>query len=417
MAATVGRVETAPATEAVSPAARTSAHPSLWRRTPFSVTDWFDAAALADARAYARPLSRLRLLGSALSIAAVVGFVAGEGGPRVIDALGLDDAGWVIQLVVVIAAYELLEIAATTWIGAYVSLVYDKRHDLSTQTPGSFVADVVKSAVLGIVLTAGLLIPVLAIIRSVDLWWLWAWLVFIGLSTAMALVYPVAIMPRFNKFTPLEAGDLRTRIERVAARAGEEISGVFSMDASKRTRRDNAFVAGFGPTKRVVLYDTMLEHPPEMIEQVVAHEIGHYRLKHVQKSIVFMAVLTFGVFAFLQWFTDWQWALDVAGVESIDDPRGVVLLLAGLGIGMKAIGWVSAWYSRAKERQADLEALELLGDPLAFIEVWRRMAPKNKAELETPWWKRIEASHPEIAERMAFGADWQRQNPDVTPVG
>ncbi len=188
------------------------------------------------------------------------------------------------------------------------------------------------------------------------------------------------------------------------------------MDASKRTRRDNAFVAGFGPTKRVVIFDTMLEHPPELIEQVVAHEIGHYRLKHIPKSIAFIAVAMLAVFAFLQWFTTWDWALKQAGVASIGDPRGVVLLLAGLGIGMKAVGWISAWYSRAKERQADLEALELLGDPAAFIDVWRRMAPKNKAELETPWWKRIEASHPEIAERMAFGADWQRQNPGVAPV-
>ncbi|MFZ6003627.1 MAG: M48 family metallopeptidase [Actinomycetota bacterium] len=404
-----------PATS-LQPAARTSDHSSLWRRTPHRVTDWFDAAALEEARSYARPLNRLRLLSSLLSIAILVGFVVLDGGVRVVDWLDLDSAGWVIKLVAVIAAYELIDTALTSWIGGYVSLVYDKRHGLSTQTPGSYLGDVVKSTLIGIALTSVLLVPVLAIIRSVDTWWLWAWLVFIAFSATMALVYPVAIMPRFNKFVPLEDGELRTRIERVASLAGEQISGVFTMDASKRTRRDNAFVAGFGPTKRVVLFDTMLEHPPEMIEQVVAHEIGHYRLKHIQKSIAFMAVLTFAVFAFLQWFTEWRRVLELAGVESMEDPRGVVVLLAGLGLGMKGLGWISSWYSRAKERQADLEALELLGNPPAFIDVWRRMAPKNKAELETPWWKRIEASHPEIAERMAFGADWQRRNPDVTPA-
>lgn len=401
---------------AFEPAARTSAHPSLWARTPHRVSDWFDDGALAEARAYARPLNRLRLLSSLLSIALICAFIALDGGPRVIDALGLGDAGWVVQLVAVLGAYEVIDLVVSPWVGAYVSLVYDKRFGLSTQTPGSYVADVLKSTVIGLIVTCTLLVPVLAIIRSVDLWWLWAWLVFVAFSTTMALVYPVVIMPRFNKFVPLEDGELRTRIEHVAARAGEEISGVFTMDASKRTRRDNAFVAGFGPTKRVVLFDTMLEHPPEMIEQVVAHEIGHYRLKHVQKSIAFMAVLTLGVFAFLQWFTEWDRVLEVAGIESIEDPAGAMLLLAGLGLGMKGLGWISSWYSRAKERQADLEALELLGDPPAFIDVWRRMAPKNKAELETPWWKRIEASHPEVAERMAFGAEWQRLNPHVTPV-
>lgn len=397
----------------LGPAARGSQHPSLWRRTPYRAADWFDADALASARSYVRPLNRLRVLSSVVSIAITVGFVALEGGRRAVEAVGLEDAGWALQLVVVLAGYQLVELLWSPWIDAYVALVYDKRHGLSTQTPATFVADVAKSAVVGIVLLSGLLVPVLAIIHTVDTWWLWAWVVFVALVAAMTLLYPVVLMPRFNTFVPLEQGDLRRRIEGVAERAGEQIAGVFTMDASRRTRRDNAFVAGFGPTKRVVLFDTILEHPPELIEQVVAHEIGHYRLRHIPKSILFTAATTFGVFAFLQWFTAWDRALEVAGVESIDDPRGGVLLLVGLGIGFKAIGWLSAWYSRAKERQADLEALELLGDPDAFVDVWRRMAPKNKAELETPWWRRIEASHPEIAERMAFGAEWKRRNPPL----
>jgi STE24 endopeptidase len=397
------------------PAARSSHHASLWRRTPFDVAAWFDADALAESRTYARPLNRLRLLAAVLSIAVSIGVVLAELGPRTVDALGVD--GWAIQLVAVVVAMELVDLVVSPWIGGYIALVYDKRYGLSTQTPASYVSDVLKSALLGVALFAVLLVPVYAIIRNVETWWFWAWLVFIAFSTVMAFVYPVVIMPRFNRFTPMEPGDLRSRIEAVAARAGERIAGVFTMDASKRTRRDNAFVAGFGPTKRVVLYDTMLEHPPEVIEQVVAHEIGHYRLKHVQKSVVFQAVLMLAVFAFLGWFTTWDAALDAAGIESIDDPAGAPLLLLGLGLGFKASAWVAAWYSRAKERQADLEALELLGDPDAFIEVWRRMAPKNKSELEPPWWKRIEATHPDVAERMAFGADWRDRNPEVRPAG
>jgi STE24 endopeptidase len=391
-----------------SPSARESAHASLWRRTPARADDWFDADALSESRSYSGPLNRLRLIGAVLSIAINIGIVAAHVGPRVVDALNVTN--WVLQLVVVIVAIELIDLVTSPWIGAYISLVYDKRHGISTQTVANYIGDVFKSAVLGIVLFTALLTPVYAIIRDVDAWWFWAWLVFVAFAVLMAFAYPVVIMPRFNKFTPMEAGDLRHRIEAVAARAGERIAGVFTMDASKRTRRDNAFVAGFGPTKRVVLYDTMLEHPPELIEQVVAHEIGHYRLKHVQKSVVFQSLVMLAVFAFLGWFTTWQWALDLAGVDSIKDPASAPLLMLGLGIGFKASAWLSAWYSRAKERQADLEALELLGDPQAFIDVWRRMAPKNKAELEPPWWKRVEASHPDIPERMAFGADWERQN-------
>ena len=397
-------------------AARSSDHPSLWRRTAFDVTDWFDAQALAEARSYATPLHRVRLLGSILSLGTIVGYVLLDCGARMVDALGLGDAGWALQLVAVLLGYLLVSLVVEPWTGAWVSLVYDKQHDISTQTVGSYVSDQLKGAVVSLLVLSALLIPVLAIIRSTDQWWLWGWAVYMVFQVALVFIYPVVIMPRFNKFVPLPEGDLRDRVEAVAARAGEEISGVFTMDASKRSRRDNAFVAGFGPTKRVVIFDTMLDHPPEVIEQVVAHEIGHYRLKHITKTVPFVAVVMLAVFWFVQWFTEWEWALEQAGVASIDDPRGVVLLLFALGLGFKAVGWTTAWYGRAKERQADLEALELLGDPNAFIDVWRRMAPKNKAELETPWWRRIEASHPEIAERMAFGAEWQRRNPHVTPV-
>jgi STE24 endopeptidase len=391
------------------PAARDSDHPSLWSRTPARADDWFDQRALAEARDYATPLNRLRLVSAALTIAVAIVVILAELGPNVVD--WFDVSGWALQLVVVIVALEVVDLLWSPWIPGYISLVYDKRHGLSTQTTGGYISDVFKSALISVALNAALLVPVYAIIRSVDAWWFWAWLVFVAFSIVVAFLYPVVIMPRFNQFTPMEAGDLRGRIEAVAARAGERISGVFTMDASKRTRRDNAFVAGFGPTKRVVLYDTMLEHPPEVIEQVVAHEIGHYRLSHVQKSVVFQSVLMLAVFAFLGWFTEWDWALDRAGVESIEDPAALPLLLLGLGIGFKGSAFIAAWYSRAKERQADLEALELLAQPAAFIDVWRRMAPKNKAELEPPWWKRIEASHPDIAERMAFGAEWERRNP------
>ncbi|HUS61357.1 MAG TPA: M48 family metalloprotease, partial [Acidimicrobiales bacterium] len=246
-------------------AARHSEHRSLWTRTPYDVHDWFDAAALAEARSYARPLNWLRFAASLITVAITVGFVVLDGGARVVDALGIDDAGWAIQLVAVLAGYFLVSLVVEPWISAYVSLVYDKRHGVSTQTVPGFISDQLKGTLIGTILLSLLLIPVVAIIHSVDNWWLWAWAAFMGFQVAAALLYPVVIMPRFNKFVPLEDGDLRTRIEAVAARAGEEISGVFTMDASKRTRRDNAFVAGFGPTKRVVICDTMLEHPPELI--------------------------------------------------------------------------------------------------------------------------------------------------------
>jgi STE24 endopeptidase len=394
--------------EALGPARTGSRHPSLWGRTHYKVEDWFDERALKESRQYARPLNRLRMIRSAIGIAVTLTFIASDAGPRVIDAVGVD--GWALQLIVVLAAFEAVDLLYAPWFSAYVQLIYDKRHGLSTQTGANFLLDVVKDLILSIVLFSALFIPVYAIIRSVDSWWIFGWLVFLGFTGLLTFLYPVVIMPRFNKFTRVEPGELRSRIEAVAARAGEQIEGIYTMDASKRSTRDNAFVAGFGATKRVVIFDTMLEHPIEVIEQVVAHEIGHYRLKHIQKSLAFQAVVTFAVFAFLGWWSSWDRGLEWAGVDSIEDPGSLPYLLLGFGIAFKALSYLSAWYSRAKERQADLEALELLAQPESFIDVWRRMAPKNKAELEPSWLKRLEASHPEIAERMAFGRAWELAN-------
>jgi STE24 endopeptidase len=394
-------------------AARRSHHPGLYRRTPARADDWFDADELAQARAYTRPLNRLRLVQGGLSVAVLVAFIWLEGGRRVIDALGVGN--WVVALIAVAVALQLLDLLVDPWFSAYVELGYDKRWGLSTQTPRQWVIDQVKNLIVGSVLFSALFIPVYAFIRSTDRWWFYGWLAFMAVQIFFAFVYPVVIMPVFNKFTPLEDGELRHRIDGVAARAETTIEGAYTMDASRRSVRDNAFVAGFGPSKRVVVFDTMLEHPPELVEQVVAHEIGHYRLRHIPKTLPVAALLTLATFGFLKVFTEWDLVLDWAGVESVGDPAALPVLLLGFGAASKVTGLVSAWYSRTKERQADLEALELLGDPEGFIDVWRRMAPKNKAELEPSWWKRLNASHPPVAERMAFGRRWAELNPAAPP--
>lgn len=385
----------------------------MWRRTPHEVTDWFDPEALAKAKAYATPLNRLSLIRSVLSVTIALAIVSLEVGPWAAD---LVNGNWVLQLVAVLVVLSLIELVWTPWFDAWIDLVYDKRHDLSTQTTRGFVSDTFKGTLLGIALPLVLMTPLYAVMRNNGQWWIAGWLIATALVVLLTFLYPVVIMPRFNKFEPLDPGDLRDRIDRVAARAGEEISGAFTMDASRRTKRDNAFVAGFGPTKRVVIYDTMLDHPSALIEQVVAHEIGHYRLKHIPKTAVFQAVVFLGVFGFLGWWTSWSTGLDWAGVADIGDPGSLPYLLVGFGIAAKVTSYAQAYYSRSKERQADLEALELLGDPEAFIDVWRRMAPKNKAELEPSLKKRLEASHPAIAERMAFGQAWAGLNPSVEPV-
>jgi STE24 endopeptidase len=385
--------------------------PSTWWRVDNDPADFFSADELDRARRYQRPLTRLRLASAAATVVVTLVVIFAEVPPRLVDALGIDN--WVAQLAVVVALLEVLGLALSVPADAWVELGHDKRWDLSTQTTGGFVADQVKGLVLGLVVNTILFLPLYAIIRSTDLWWLWGWLVVVVFSVGFGFLYPVVIAPIFNTFTPLEDGDVADRVDAVADQAGVTISGTFVADESKRSRRDNAYVAGLGATRRVVLFDTLLEHPPPVVEQVVAHEIGHWRLGHLRKQIPLLALLMLVVFLGLWALSGWDWLFDQAGIVSTGDftrlgePTALPILLAGVQVGFGAVGLISSWVSRAFERQADLEALDLLEEPDVMLDMQRRLHVKNLADLEPSTVKRLQATHPPAAERMAFTTAWR----------
>jgi len=394
---------------------RGSAHPPLGARTPARNEDFFDDAQLADLRAYRRPRKRVDLAAKVVTgaIDLLLIFVL-DLGPAIDDAVA--GAPWPLRLVVVGATFallsELLLLPAEWW----STMVHDKRHGLSNQSTALWVSDQVKGMVLTVVLTGLLLVPVFAAIRGLDTWWLAGGLAFLAVALFLNFVYPVLIMPRFNRFTPMEPGPLRTRIEEIADLAGTRIEGVYTMDGSTRSRRGNAFVAGFGPTKRVVVYDTMLDDSEgfafslEHVATVVAHEIGHYRLNHIPKTFPLAGLQVLIALAFVQHAVGSDTVLRWAGVDDLGEPGAAPLFLLGLGLPMTLLGLVSAWWSRRNEREADLEALELLGDPTSFVGMWPALVARNKADLEPGWWERLNASHPAPAERMQFGLDWAAMN-------
>lgn len=391
----------------------TDRRPPLWRRTPADAADWFDPAEVERSREYKRPLKRLGKVTTAVSIVMFAALITTEAAPRLLEALGVDS--WVLGLVVVVFGINLLGTLLDLAPSAWVTLSYDKRWGLSTTTTRTFVLDQLKGLAVNTLVLSALFIPVYAVIRATDNWWIYATGLLMVVALLMAFVYPVLIMPIFNKFIPLGDDDLKRRIDAVADKAGVTIKGSFTMDASRRSRRDNAFVAGFGPTKRVVIFDTMLEHPATTVEHVVAHEIGHYRLQHILTSVPAGLLTTLLTFGLLQALTAWDALLELAGVQELGEPGSLPLFLALFVLLQTVTSLPNAFLSRHHEREADLEALRLLRDPGAMIDVWKRMAPKNISDLEPTAWKRLTASHPDAAERMAFAAEWGRLN-GVEPV-
>jgi STE24 endopeptidase len=384
---------------------------STWRAIATDPADWFAADELDRSRRYQRPLTRLRVLRLAMTLVAVCAVILTGAAARLLDAL--DVRGWALQVLVVAAALQLLSLVYDVPLDWWVDLVHDRRWGLSTQTHRGFVADQLKSAVLGLVVNGALLIPLFAVIRATEWWWIWGWLIAVAFSVAFGFLFPLVVAPVFNRFSPLPPGELAERIDRVADRAGVRVSQTLVADESRRSRRDNAYVAGLGTTRRVVLFDTLLEQPVDTVEQVVAHEIGHWRLHHLRRQIPLVAMLALAVFVVLRAVGDWNWLLDRAQVDpgrGLGDPAALPIIVLTVFGGFAVTGLVGSFVSRAFERQADLSALELLRQPGCVIDMHRRIHVKNLADLDPSLLKRLQASHPPAAERMAFAARWATAN-------
>ncbi len=390
---------------AVRDTARKAARLSPYRRYRTDAAEWFSPEEVERGRAYQRPLVWMGGLQSLVATAVVVAFVHGGIADDVIDWAGA--SGWALELVVIVAALEVLSLVFRPWFSAWQAFVHDRRWGLSTQTPRRWVSDTLKELVLGVGITLLLAVPLYALIRASELWWVWGWLLFSGFAVVFGFLFPVVFAPLFNRFERLDDDVVAPRIRRVAEEAGLEVEGVYVADASVRSRATNAYVAGLGRTRRVVLFDTILEYPVEELEQVVAHELGHWRHGHLVRQIPLLALLQLAAFFVLQWFVELDAVLDWVGVAEVGDPRTAPLLFLVYPALLGSVSVVLAWLGRVFERQADLHALGVLDDPDAFTATFRRLAADNKADVDPPWWKRIRQVHPPVPERMQMAREWR----------
>jgi STE24 endopeptidase len=249
------------------------------------------------------------------------------------------------------------------------------------------------------------------VVRLAPRWW-WAF----GAAGAAALVVllsfilPVLVEPVFNRFTPMEQGPLRTELMALAQRDGVPVRDVLVADASRRTRAVNAYVSGFGPTRRIVVYDNLLrEAPPAEVTAVVAHELGHAKDRDVLAGTLTGALGAGSAVVALYLLGSWGGLLRRAGVESIAEPRAFPLLLALVTVVGLVAAPAQALMSRRVEARADAHALALTRDPAAFEAMQARLATINLADPDPPRWEYLHrASHPSTVERMAAARAWAR---------
>jgi STE24 endopeptidase len=320
-----------------------------------------DSIGLEDHRRaaqYTIAKQRLAMLETLLGTALFVALTWGGGLQWIYDHLGAlagNGLGFDIALVASVIALLGLVDLPIQWTRRFR---IEQKFGFNRMTQAMFIADTVKSALVGALLGLPLLTVILLLMRSAgDGWWLAAWLFWVAFSLVLSVLYPWLIAPLFNRFTPLRDGPLHQRIRNLLERTGFRSNGVYTMDGSRRSTHGNAYFTGLGAAKRIVFYDTLIERlGPDEIEAVLAHELGHFRLHHVAKRIVSGLAVALAWLALLGWIQTQPWFPPSLGVETragVPD-NGLVLVLFGLV--MPLFAFVLAPLQSALSRRHEFEA-------------------------------------------------------------
>jgi STE24 endopeptidase len=388
-----------------------------WTAPPAPRADQLDAlrSLPADAVARGKQFHAAIRIGSygSLAIGLVVAVVLGLTplGARLVEVVGRPFGGnWVAQALLggfaLVAIGELVTLPIAAWRETIL-----RQYGLSTQTWASWTVDLLKAYAVAAVIGAVTLLGFFGIARLLPQWW---WAVAAAGAAALTVlftfVFPVLVEPIFNKFTPMPEGALRSELIALADRDGVPVRDVLVADASRRTRAVNAYVSGFGPTRRIVVYDTMLtEATPAEVVSVVAHELGHAKNNDVLNGTLIGALGTAAGVIVVFLLGSWTSLLRLAGVTSIGEPRAVGLLLAIATVAGLAGGPAQAFVSRRIEARADAHALTLTGDPGTFEDMQRRLGAVNLSDPDPPTWEYVmTASHPSTVERMAAASAYAR---------
>jgi STE24 endopeptidase len=285
----------------------------------------------------------------------------------------------------------------------YKTFVIEQRYGFNTSTLKVWITDILKgtvvTAIIGGVLLSSLL---LLIAHGGSLWWLWAWFVFFAFQLLIIVLYPTVIAPWFNEFHPLEDEALEGQVRDLMERSGLSVSGVFRMDAERRSKHTNAYFTGLGRTKRIVLFDTLLtSHSHGEIIAILAHEVAHWKKGHVIKNLLLVSLISFFLFYATSRVLRWPTVYEAFG---FDQPVTYVgLLLAGIlweAVG-RFLSPLAAAISRRFEREADSYAAQLLKQPADLIRALKRLASDNLSNLYPhPLYAWFYYSHPPLLRRI-----------------
>jgi STE24 endopeptidase len=326
---------------------------------PAGFTERISLEAHQKAANYTVDRSRITLFSTLLDAALLLAFTLG-GGLNVLHdfwTLKLDGLSYGIAM---IFSLMLISGIIDLPLSLYRQFVIEARHGFNRMSLGLFFADMLKQSLLGIAIGAPVILAVLWLMDAMgNFWWFYVWLFWSGFNLLIMFIYPTWIAPLFNKFSPLEDGEMKSRIEALLVRCGFRSSGLFVMDGSKRSSHGNAYFTGFGNNKRIVFFDTLLARlTPTEIEAVLAHELGHFRRKHIVKRIIFMFATSLAFLWLLGQLINAPWFFSGLGVNAENTTLALILFFLVIPVFTFPLSPLMSHFSRQHEFEADAYAAE-----------------------------------------------------------
>lgn len=371
-------------------------------------------AAHQKAADYTIAKTRFGLLEMAISAAVTLGWTLLGGLDLLNRALLEWLGGGMLQQLALLGAFALIGGLIDLPTTLYKTFVIEQRFGFNKMTPRLWLGDLLKSTLMGAIVGLPIAALILWLMGSAGpAWWLWAWAVWMGFNLLLMVIYPLFIAPLFNKFQPLQDESLKARVTALMQRCGFAAKGLFVMDGSRRSAHANAYFTGFGAAKRVVFYDTLLRQlSPGEVEAVLAHELGHFKHRHIVKRIVSLFALSLAGFALLGWLSTQFWFYTGLGVvpnlmlpglapAAPNDALALLLFLLAAPVFTVFISPLFAQISRRHEFEADAYAMaQANGSDLAAALL--KLYEDNASTLTPdPVYVKFYYSHPPASERLA----------------
>lgn len=369
---------------------------------PVELADQIDSDDYARSQDYTRERSTFGIVFDSFSLLLLIGFWW-LGGFAWLDQF-VRDFGYgaigsgLIGISLLVAINHLLGLP----FDIYSTFVIEERFGFNRTTPATFVADQVKGLLLGALIGLPLLALIIYLFETLEYAWLWGWLAVTAFSLLLTYIAPTWLMPLFNKFTPLEDEELKQAIHTMAERCDFPLREVFVIDGSKRSSKSNAFFTGFGKNKRIALFDTLIEkQTTDELVAVLAHEIGHYKKKHIVQRLLVGIVTTGLLFFFIGLLMKNPNLFAAFGVTETSTWLSLIFFSLLYQPVSRLLDVAGSMWSRRHEFEADAFAAEATRQPAALISALKKLSVDNLSNLTPhPFHVFLNYSHPPVVERL-----------------